>query len=90
MTLRSIFNALFEKIKFFLNFILDYDLTYIILAIILFWVYIVFPWIVYKNFPKTKKKFKEYNIFLKILFILASLITFLMLHVMPIILFLWD
>ena len=90
MTLRSIFNALLEKIQFFLNYVLDYDLTYIILAIILFWIYIVFPWMVYKNFPKTKKVFKEYNIFLKILFILASLISFLMLHVMPIILFLLN
>lgn len=90
MTLRSLFNAIFEKIKFSLNYVLDYDLTYIILAIILFWVYIVFPWMVYKNFPKTKKAFKEYNIFVKILFILATLITFFMLHVLPIILFLWD
>lgn len=90
MTLRSLFTWLIEKIKSIINTILDYDLTYIILAIILFWVYIVLPWMVYKNFPKTKKAFKEYNIFVKILFILATLITFFMLHVLPIILFLWD
>ena len=90
MTLRSLFTWLIEKIKSIINTILDYDLTYIILAIILFWVYIVLPWMVYKNFPKMKKEFKEYNIFVKILFILATLITFFMLHVLPIILFLWD
>ncbi len=90
MTLRSLFTWLIEKIKSIINTILDYDLTYIILAIILFWVYIVLPWMVYKNFPKTKKAFKEYNIFVKILFILATLISFFMLHVLPIILFLWD
>ena len=90
MTLRSLFNTLFEKIKFSLDYVLDYDLTYIILAIILFWVYIVFPWMVYKGLPKFKKEFIKYNIFLKILFIIAALITFFMLHVLPIILFLWD
>ena len=90
MTLRSLFTWLIEKIKSIINTILDYDLTYIILVLILIWVYIVLPWIIYKNFPKTKRAFKEYNIFLKILFILASLISFFMIFVLPIILFLWN